>query len=282
KTADEGAIKDNLAESKRQESERALQSSKSKRQYRGFQKENGLGQRIEIAINMVALDIPLPNERGSKEKWDRIAKRLETRSEERGDADFIGITGRALKTMVDNQLESFVARESSERAFSRIDEDFSHTDYLLGTILREQDDARFGKVHSCEGTSDIYKAGTPNRSSKRQKTSKAEGDYLDQGSEEHLLTDEEIYESESDGSTSDVIPFMHNPGITRSVNTSMKVRRSEKHERKYERHYQELQNQIKELRLQYVRIDSSIRGIEQMIGILAQSSNQQLPRRKAF
>ncbi|KAG0033965.1 hypothetical protein BGZ81_006633 [Podila clonocystis] len=118
------------------------ESSSSKPQYRGFQKSDGLAKRIEAALMVVIQDVPLPNERGAKDKWDRNARLLEEKSVDNGDTEYIGITGRTLKNMVERELKAFLDREQAAGRTPEPGKYPSEKENLLATIHQVQEDTR--------------------------------------------------------------------------------------------------------------------------------------------
>ncbi|KAK3846471.1 MAG: hypothetical protein J3R72DRAFT_189615 [Linnemannia gamsii] len=127
-------------------------------QYRGFQRADGLSRRIREALQMVALEIPIPGERGVKEKWDRIVKRLKDKSIEDGNNEFTGLTSRALINMVTAQIKAFKEREQVSRGASGINEVLTLTDQLLETIAATQERGKAGKGYPTGRASDGYAA----------------------------------------------------------------------------------------------------------------------------
>ncbi|KAF8988713.1 hypothetical protein CPC16_011053 [Podila verticillata] len=118
------------------------ESSSTKPQYRGFQKSEGLTKRIESALMVVIQDVPLPNERGAKDKWDRNARLLEEQSLENGDTEYIGITGRTLKNMVERELKAFLDREQAAGRTPEPGKYSTEKENLLATIHQVQEDTR--------------------------------------------------------------------------------------------------------------------------------------------
>ncbi|KAG0358985.1 hypothetical protein BGX24_005877 [Mortierella sp. AD032] len=107
---------------------------------------------------MVALEIPIPGERGVKVKWDRIVKRLKDMSIEDCNNEFTGLTSRALINMVTAQIKAFKERELVSREASGINEVLTLTDQLLETIAAIQERGKAGKGYPTGRASDGYAA----------------------------------------------------------------------------------------------------------------------------
>ncbi|KAG0296589.1 hypothetical protein BGZ97_004493 [Linnemannia gamsii] len=173
-------------------------------QYRGFQRADGLARRIREALHMVALEIPIPGERGVKEKWERIVKRLKDTSIEDGNNEFTGLTSRALINMVTAQIKAFKDREQVSRGASGINEVLSLTDQLLETIAATQERGKAGKGYPTRRASDGYAAQlrTLEHVGARTHDQQQEDDMImpDQGFEPDMLDgDHSDQEGGSDG-----------------------------------------------------------------------------------
>ncbi|KAI7824752.1 hypothetical protein BC939DRAFT_449159 [Gamsiella multidivaricata] len=120
-----------------QHGDRAPQDPKAMKRplrYRGFYKDSRLAEIIETALSMVASDVPLPNERGAPEKWEHIARQLESMSVQKQDVEFIGITGRTLKAMVERQLQEYAGKAKVAGSASEMGEPQTRMDHFLSII----------------------------------------------------------------------------------------------------------------------------------------------------